>query len=48
MSTVSKFEEDAVMAQERKLIKELGTMKFSFRKLLKAIELDAYISFYNR
>lgn len=45
---MSKFEEDVVMAQEKKLIKELGTMKFSFKKLLKAIELDAYVSFRNR
>ena len=45
---MSQFEEDIVMAQEKKLIKELGSMKFSFKKLLKAIELDAYISFRNR
>ena len=45
---MSRFEEDVVMAREKKLIKELGSMKFSFKKLLKAIELDAYISFYNR
>lgn len=45
---MSRYEEDVVMAQEKKLIKELGNMKFSFKKLLKAIELDAYISFYNR
>ena len=34
--------DSSVMAQEMKLIKEMGTMKFSFRKLLKAIELTAY------
>ena len=45
---MSKFEEDVVMAREKKLMQELGNMKFSFKKLLKAIELDAYISFYNR
>ena len=36
------------MTQEKKLIKELGNMKFSFKKLLKVIELDALISSYNR
>ena len=45
---MSRYEEDVVMAQEKKLIREMGHMKFSFRKLLKAIELDAIISFYNR
>ncbi len=45
---MSKYEEDVVTAQEKKLLKELGNMKFSFRKLLKAIELDAYVSFHNR
>ena len=45
---MSRFEEDVVMAQEKKLIKEMGSMRFSFKKLLKAIELDAFISFYNR
>ena len=40
--------DSGVMAQEMKLIKEMGNMKFSFKKLLKAIELDAYVSFRNR
>ena len=34
--------DSGVMAQEMKLIKEMGNMKFSFKKLLKAIELTAY------
>ena len=40
--------DNSAMTQEKKLIKELGNMKFSFKKLLKAIELDALISYYNR
>ena len=45
---MSRYEESSVMAQEMKLIKEMGNMKFSFKKLLKAIELNAYISYYTR
>ena len=37
-----------VAEMEQKLIKEMSGMKFSFRKLLKAIELDAVVSIYNR
>ena len=36
------------MAREEQLLKELGEMKFSFKKLLKAIELDALISTRNK
>lgn len=32
---------------ETKLIKEIGNMKFSFKKLLKVVELDALLSYYN-
>ncbi len=39
--TMSK-KDNGVMAQEMKLIHEMGNMKFSFKKLLKAIELTAY------
>lgn len=33
--------------EQERLIKEISGMKFSFRKLLKVIELDAIISYSN-
>lgn len=37
-----------VVEMENSLIKEMTGMKFSFKKLLKAIELDAVVSMYDR
>jgi len=37
-----------IVSVEKKLVNEIADMKFSFRKLVKVIELDALISFYNR
>ncbi len=38
-----------VAARENELIKEIGAMKkFTFRKLLKVIELDALMNYYNK
>lgn len=37
-----------LMKTEEKLIKEISSMKkFSFKKLLKCIELNAVLSYYN-
>ncbi len=36
-----------ILIEEEKLIKEIEKMKFSFRKLLKVIELNALLSYYN-
>lgn len=44
---MTKYNRD-VMTVENKLIKEIGEMKFSFKKLLKVIELDALMSYYNK
>ncbi len=37
--------EREIMEREMKLIKELSGMKFSFRKLKKAFELDALLHY---
>ncbi len=38
-----------VASRENELIKEIGEMKkFTFKKLLKVIELDALMSYYNK
>lgn len=36
-----------ILIEEEKLIKEIEKMKFSFRKLLKVIELNALLNYYN-
>lgn len=36
-----------LLIEEEKLIKEIEKMKFSFRKLLKVIELNALLNYYN-
>ena len=36
-----------LLKEEEKLIKEIEKMKFSFRKLLKVIELNALLSYNN-
>lgn len=42
------YYDKAAMDKEMKLMKEISAMKFSVKKLLKAIELDALISHYNK
>lgn len=38
-----------VATRENQLIKEIGEMKkFTFKKLLKVIELDALMNYYNK
>lgn len=38
-----------VTTRENQLIKEIGEMKkFTFKKLLKVIELDALMNYYNK
>ena len=43
---MKEFNRELVKAEE-KLISEIATMKFSFKKLLKAIELNALYSYHN-
>lgn len=38
----------AIITKERRLLKEISNMKFSFRKLVKIVELDAIISYADR
>ncbi len=43
---MKEYNRELVKAEE-KLIREIATMKFSFKKLLKVIELDALLNYQN-
>ncbi len=45
---MKEFDKDVLRAEEKLISEIAGMKKFSFKKLLKVIELDALLSYYNK